>query len=892
MRNRGAKKGASRGIKRGLKRGFGLGVLGIFAVFTILFFGILASLASAFETRDVEIDKTYGSDENLRGFFNISTSEDLASLMFKAVFTMIFSSQDMGLSLKEVLEANNVNYSCMPASCKDGYLLSNGLAEKRILTNVGEDKIVAFKIQGPGVSFKSLAFSMFINNSLTCESPVKIDLLNNYIIDWKVENATKDYSCNYRTGCFISGDSSDSVFINEKPYCEKISLPVSKKFRIGAWIKKGSTQFSNDLIEMSLYSLESEWIASCNLPEPNVSGGGVGCEIEYENEKEKEVYVCINAREDTDYAIKTEGEEPCGFYSYIEEFNGNFVADYYIFVSTPKYDKIGEIKFSGLDYETGEYIQQEYNNNCSEGCVIPVRLIPSFNGNVMIYNSSLNYVSETGVRVENKIYDTDSMPLRISSGKALINLETLGIKVPSSPGKYDLSLFLNESLIEEREIQVERFRVVQGVYPRHVVLKNPTLFQIVLGKNVSISEIEWNFGDGTILKTTSQKVMYAYNFSGTYKLKVTLSATDGKSYSGEFNVSVSSAKEAVNYTLSSYQKSINSVDSKILGLLPSWCQRQVKERIIGNLTSQTISLMQMFGKAVSDSEYVAILDSLYSLKVPISIGISLQGGAPYYVDYQDIDIEKLKKLGAGEEDAEKERISRWISENVDLRMEFKVMDAEYRGGKESIGTVFKIKILPKQEQDLKNFVVVEGQSSFKPDSREQKVDGAFSIAYDDLRQREIEFLQYNVTDPSKLKVYISPVFSGLEGVRFERKCNYNNKCEKALGENTSNCRDCKMRLIYLAIFGIAAFTLLCIVLMIIWYRKKYESYLFKEKKDIYNITSFIRTARKQGMQKGEIYKKLKKEGWNSEQVSYALMKVEGGILARILGVKKSKTEVA
>jgi len=859
----------------------------VFITFILISVSVLASFALAFEAKDVKIEKTYGSDENLKGFMNISLEDDLASLMFRAVFKKVFSSQDIGLSLREVLEANNANYSCNPRNCKDGYLLVNGSTERIILAKAGEEKLVAFKIEGPGVSFKSLAFSMFVNNSMACESPVKIDLFNNNMMDWQAENATKDYSCNYNTGCFNPADSSDSVFIGEKPYCEKITLPVSKKFRIGAWIKKGSTKFYNDLLEMSIYSGESGWLASCDLPEPNATGGAVGCEVEYENEENKEVYVCINAREDTDYAIRTENKEPCGFYSYIEEFGGNFVADYYIFVSTPRYDRIGEIRFSGLDYEVEDYLKQEYENNCSQSCVIPVKIIPSFNGSIRIYNLSLGYVSATGIRSEDKIYDASRLPLKISSDSALINLESLEIKVPSSPGTYNLSLFLNDSLIKEESIKVERFRVVQGVYPRWVVLKNPTNFQIIFGKNASFSEIEWNFGDGSVLKTTSEKVVHAYNFSGTYKLEARVVAEDGKSYSGEFNISVSSAKEAVNYTLANYQKSINSVDSKILSLLPVWCQKQIKDTVIGNLTSNIISLKQMFGKAVSDSEYLAILDNLYLLKVPSSISISLQGEGPYYVDYQDIDVAKLKILGAGEEDAEKERISRWISENADLKIEFKVIDAEYREGKESLGTLFKIKVLPKQEQDVKNFFVVEGQSEFKPDSREQKVDGSFGISYDDLRQREIEFLQYNVTDPSKLKIYISPVFSGLEGVRFEIKCNYNNKCEKALGENTSNCQDCKMKLIYLAILGIVAFTLVCIVLMIIWYRKKYESYLFKEKKDVYNITSFIKTAKKQGMQKGEIYGKLKKEGWNSEQISYALMKVEGGILARILGVKKS-----
>ena len=60
-----------------------------------------------------------------------------------------------------------------------------------------------------------------------------------------------------------------------------------------------------------------------------------------------------------------------------------------------------------------------------------------------------------------------------------------------------------------------------------------------------------------------------------------------------------------------------------------------------------------------------------------------------------------------------------------------------------------------------------------------------------------------------------------------------------------------------------------------WYKKNYESYLFKKKDDLFNIINFIYNSRASGLDDGEIKKKLSKSGWNNEQISYAFKKIDG-----------------
>jgi hypothetical protein len=60
-----------------------------------------------------------------------------------------------------------------------------------------------------------------------------------------------------------------------------------------------------------------------------------------------------------------------------------------------------------------------------------------------------------------------------------------------------------------------------------------------------------------------------------------------------------------------------------------------------------------------------------------------------------------------------------------------------------------------------------------------------------------------------------------------------------------------------------------------WYKKRYESFLFKDKNDLYNLINFIFNSRISRMKDGEIKKKLGSYNWKSEQMSYAFKKLDG-----------------
>jgi len=130
-------------------------------------------------------------------------------------------------------------------------------------------------------------------------------------------------------------------------------------------------------------------------------------------------------------------------------------------------------------------------------------------------------------------------------------------------------------------------------------------------------------------------------------------------------------------------------------------------------------------------------------------------------------------------------------------------------------------------------------------------------------------------NPMDTKFYISPKFSKLD-VEKTGICNHDGVCDGENGENWKNCGDCKPYGLAALIIGIVL--LIAIIVYVIlrqWYKKKYETYLFKNRNDLFNIVNFINNALSKGIKPEEVVKNLKQAGWHSEQISYAFKKVKG-----------------
>jgi hypothetical protein len=156
------------------------------------------------------------------------------------------------------------------------------------------------------------------------------------------------------------------------------------------------------------------------------------------------------------------------------------------------------------------------------------------------------------------------------------------------------------------------------------------------------------------------------------------------------------------------------------------------------------------------------------------------------------------------------------------------------------------------------------------DSRD--VSGYKVISFDDISARTVEFT--SAVNLNELGIFLSPEFS-IINIDEQVICNQDGVCN---GDETwRNCReDCKP-------WG-WAFTLILIVLVLAlgvylllqwWYKEKYESSLFKNRNDLYNLLNFISNGKSQGLSYRDVSSKLKSQGWNSEQINYSFKKFEG-----------------
>ena len=174
---------------------------------------------------------------------------------------------------------------------------------------------------------------------------------------------------------------------------------------------------------------------------------------------------------------------------------------------------------------------------------------------------------------------------------------------------------------------------------------------------------------------------------------------------------------------------------------------------------------------------------------------------------------------------------------------------------------FEIKISGNQGRRDSYFIMPQLDNlKFKENYQEREIS---NYVYIEL-SNEAKLIEFSTTEDIsflELPVFISPSISELPIV--------------SINISESEEKFSKQSIIALAI--ILAFLIGFIVYIIIqvWYKRKYEDYLFKNKNNLYNIVSYVKSAKSKGSTDKEIRAKLKKAGWTSEQIRYVMRKYSG-----------------
>ncbi len=866
-------------------------------LFSIIFGILLIYLNPVFADFDLgkidnesySVDLIYGPNEALRGLINISLDDEPAENLFTAF--------DSNMSLIDFLSENNFNCetssscSCFPSDCKSSYSSDgSGSSSKTLSLGYGGSEVLGVKLTGEIQGINSFEFNVATNAGESCPlHPIKIEILEgNNVVEFKSNEVSQTSTCGVKNyGCFNSDDSDDTANINaDSVYCETINFTNMRGFRIGAVVYgTGDADFI-----MSVNSEDKTCIASADGDEE------ISCFIKLDEDLEETtaLEVCLSANElnGNTYKIKYESVDVCGS-SNDEDF------DFEIFAQPMKYSGADDFKFNqeliygddedDLALEIENYISDKYDNNCNPECIIPIKIYSGVSQQTTISDLNLVYdiAGKPDSESETKIYDVSESEVLITSDFLKLDLEKANLLVPDEIGNEDLLLELGGQEIINEEINIKAVPIIRDVIFTNPSALVPTTFIVLLDSSMNNLTYTWDFGDNSTNQVTNTNIIkHTYSEIGDYDLTVVVNNRHGNS-SKIIQLNVVSPKDAINGTINNYNRQLNSIQKEI-NKLPEWIKKEIEKKFdVDDLKSQINSQKSKYDAAFTDEEYLDVMIALLDLGVPNSFNISQKINPSKIIPYpEQINLAALDYFGAGGIEGTEQQyidaVTNWFIDALEMTIESKTYALYYDDRTEDLFSYVKITLNPKAGQSLGEvYFLINGnpdEIKINTDERIRDYDDASGIVFSELTSTEIiKFLHPSKVGLENLPVYISPEFRDLELEESIGVCNFNKKCEKNLNENYKNCRnDCKpVGLTLLWIFILLFVALVVYIILQEWYKRHYESSLFKNKNQLFNLINFMNNSFNQGMRKSDITDKLKDIGWKGEQLNYAWNKFQG-----------------
>jgi len=859
-------------IKKEMKK-FSLGIL--------LILVSLSFVAGDFTVGDdgdsYSVETSYGPSQPIIGWINISLEDEPADSLLTAF--------DSNMSLKDFLDANLVSYSCYPGDCESSYVASGSGSNSKTFTLYERDTaLLGIRLTGELSGVSGIAFEVSTNAGRSCLNPLKIDVLNDGGYEWKAENVSNNFSCYVEKpyGCYAGAGTL--VNISDKNlYCERITVPPVKGFKIGAVVTgEGVAE-----LEMSIDGNKCDVSVT--------ESGKIGCEVILDEAFDSftEVEVCIKAKEGSEekYNVKYEDYEPCGY----SEIDGEqFPHDFEIYVEAARYESVPDFIFDeGLFEDEGNlaesiwsYISGKYGGNCTPECMVPFGFYGGINQEVTISNLMLNYTITGLPRSESKFYNIGEAVPIISMDFEKLYLEKANLLVPSDFDDEDMVLRLGGNEIFRKEIKIKAVPEIVAVIPAKPSALVPVNFIVLLKKPEANLSYTWNFGDGTAEQTSlTNSIKHTYPKMDSYNLTVKVTNRLGTAVKS-LKVNAIAPKQAINNTLKDYKANLKKVRGQI-NALPGWVQNEIKKRVDLDYFEDQIKKQEAkYNEAITDEEYIKVMEDLLMLRIPNNLDASqIINPMNFFQSKSQLDLETLEILGAGGYEGEVEKyfkaINNWMGETLNISFESKTYTFYFEDGEETLFSHVKLILNPKE--NLEEFYVVinadPSELKFKDDLNTKDMgEVAVGIIFPELTDiKTVEFLHPDKIDFLNLPIYISPEFVNLELEAEVGVCNSNNKCDRSLGENYKNCRvDCKPVTWTIILLGLLVFVALGVYIGLQeWYKRRYEGHLFPDKSQLFNLINFINNSSNQGMTKTDIISQLKGLDWKGEQLNYAWRKLHG-----------------
>jgi hypothetical protein len=839
----------------------------VFFTFVILFLPQISSVFSV-GTPNYSIQDIYGPSASVTGWINISFSSESLDSLFE-------DGRGNSANLSTILKGNTgYPYTCSPLSCDDDYSVSTPSSEKTTTLNSGSSKIYGIRLTGIISNINSLEFEVESNAPPSCLNQLEVDFLDDGVIDFKNTNAAEGGSCGNlkNSGCFSTTPAPDEIEI-VSPVCQRINLSDSPGFLIGGWVKKTGAQ-GNVIaaIYKKISSSLSDEVAKCTLPDATESGGEVSCSVDYSVIKPEEHYVCLYLGSETgEYKTKgysATGSAACGFYGTPIKTE---TAAYQIFAQGKQFDSFGSHNLnkssSGESFANmaETYLLSKYGNfNCTDGCIIPVKITSRVSGQeITLKNLEVNYQKDIGVVTEINLYDVSKTPAKITSNFNRLYIDQGGFTVPNKLGDYDFTLSFNDDEIIEKELEVKDVPIIKSVNPLKAAAAFPTEFTLSVDSDYNLTNFSWDFGDNKFVTTRVNKTTHTYNQTGEYTLRVSVTDNRQLSSSKTFTINVSSPRDLINFTIIDLRASLASIKTGISSL-DSFSKSAINASLnLAQVESSLNTLENSYKAATTEAQYTPIVTGLLAINLPESIFKTSDGEGPLISgpDYVDIDVLQRVVGGTAGQFSDEDyanAVLAWQQENLEVTMIFNEFSGRYDSSLSPLVKTFRISVEELGDIPYDYYFIMPELPGFTSDSSYDTESG-----YVYVNLRETGSFSFSTTSDigfTDLPAFISPSISRLsvEAITPPEE------------DKTSKWITFGLIILALIVIGVVTY-----IILQEWYRRKYEHHLFPNRNDLYNMANYINNAKRKGLHKTEIEANLKKAGWSSERIRYAMRKYMG-----------------
>ncbi|MBD3247526.1 hypothetical protein GF378_02805 [Candidatus Pacearchaeota archaeon] len=856
-------------------------------------FGVITNsdlVSAEFSLRDNQsyhIDGVYGPGDYLRGWISISLENE-------PVDSVLEDNQDNEITLIEWLESDpgiykDTDYSCSPNDCGIGYSVIDSSTSQNFSLGGRDVKILGFEFNDDIGNIENIEFDVQSNAAPSCNNQLEIDFFSDSTV-LIGNNKTTGNICTSKksNGCFDAArdDYEEYYLETENMYCQKIRFSESPGFEIGAYI---INEVADAEINMRVYGEDfGESKDTCSF-DIDAEEGYYSCKIDFAVAKSKEYYLCVDTSEGKgDAGPRVRGYQSdnggCGFY-----YSGsgaqpeNYAFDVYI--TGKEFDEIGKISVKkDMEFLPGDtdltelmqdYIGEKYNwdLNCEDSaCIVPVKFTSYADQNITVENISIQYKKEAGpITYMDEISVLSTSPARINSinNFTKISLENINFSMPTSFKTYDYKMELgNEELFEE-VIVIEKIPSIKSLTPTVTASGFPTPLEVdvELVDNASITEYKWEI-NGVTETTSANKLTYTFSeYGGSYDVTVSVTDENDKTASKTFKVFVNSPREMISSELEKKQQNLNNIITEIEEF-PLFHQNSIKQVINTDaLNTGLTELQRLATQADGEDDYNALIPQILDLKIPSSIQTGLSTGqVSFYSKTENVDVGAVSNIAGGSYDVDEESdyksgVVDWGTSYANTKVKYTQINAIYNGNPETLLNIFDVHIKEIVPVEYPYYLFIKKMRNLNFDKNYQEANESDYVAIQiDTPDKIIKFSTTEPVTFTNLPIFLSPSLDNIEVLQIIEE-----------GEEPQ----IKWALFILILFFLIIFGVVIYIVLQHWYKTKYETYLFKNRNYLFNLINYINAQKKKGEKEKDIVKKLKKQGWNSEQITYVMKKYLG-----------------